>query len=216
MRKLFYLFVFIFSFLFFLVITFPVSTVLSFYLNKYGIKYEKIEGNLLKFHITGLQYQNFYVRRIDASLSFKGLKINVNGSTNVYLFPVKRVDIHFKNAELDSFQQKPVISGTLTGKLSLYLSKSVKIDGYLKIDLREVKTFGIKGIMIDANLKPSEKGSHIEAKVRGTNINGVFKGDITIPSKRIVDTTIKGTFEGTFYRSKIKQKINVKLANFMR
>ncbi len=216
MRKIFYLLLFLFTFFFFLVATFPVDAVVGHYLNRYNVKYGYISGNLLSFYITDIRYGDFYVERINVSLKAIKLHIKIDNSALIYIYPNREVSVYFKDTDIGKYQTNPLLLGSINGSINLKIENYIKAKGKLTIRIEELKNFGIRNILVNAKLKEFDRGSKVSADIRGNSINGVFKGEILIPSKNILDASINGLFNGTFYGNKVNQKLSLKIKNFVR
>ncbi len=219
MRKFLYLFLFLVLFIWFFINTFPVDTIFGHFLNKYNIKYGKIAGNLLKVKITDIQYQNIRVPQVYIIPHFLKLrlKIQVDKSAVIFLNFNKTASVYLENLTLEKYQINPQIYGKVGGKTEIFLRKNyIQLDGNLSINIREIKTYGIKNLKIVSKLSKENRDTSVDANISGSSINGRFRGKLIIPAKNIYNTKLKGQFEGTLYGSSIKQSISIEPLKYVR
>ncbi len=216
-RKLIYFLLFIVLFFVFFVLTFPVDRVLGYYLTRNSVKYEKIEGNLLKAEIYGITYKNFHVERLILKLVPFRLLITDKKSIRISITPDKKVKIKTKNLSLENYQIKPVVYGKADTDLSIVLgNKYIQTSGSINLFIKNLTMFSIKNTKVKAILEKEEKGSKVLADISGSTVSGRFKGKIIIPAYNIMKTRLKGKFKGKLFGSEVDQKIDIVLYKFMR
>ena len=217
MKRLFYFVLFVVLFIWFFLYTFPVSTVLGYYLNQYGIRYNSIKGNLLHVQIEQIQYKNLVIPKVNIKPDFAKIKINLDNEAYITLNLNKTIDIFMKNLHLENYQLKPQAYGLLKGHIKVFIQKKwIILDGNTNLSLKELKKFGLKNLDIHTKLKKETTFSKVSANIKSSIIKGRFDGKLIIPKNNLYATKLTGTFEGKLYGSNVKQTVDIKLMEYMR
>ncbi len=208
MRKL-KIFILILIFLITFLWTFPTKYLVSFILSSNNFLFSRIDGNLLNLKIEDLENKYVYVKNLSITnrLIYQEAKIKKNLKITYKPF-VKNLIIEFNRFDTDRFvKDKNIISAKLDGKLKVFKEGDFKIlEGDGKVILRKISIANLNGLRLEYNIRKNKDYSEIEAKLRGININGEFKGKILWKDK----FNIYGSFTGRFLGQSINRKINEK------
>ena len=215
MRKL-KIFILTFIFLTTFLLTFPTKYLVSFILSSNGFLFSRIDGNLLNLKIEDLENRYVYIKKLSITnrLIYQEAKIKKNLKITYKPF-VKNLIIEFNRFDTDRFiKDKNIFSAKLDGKLKIFKEGDFKIlEGDGKVILRKISIANFNGLRLEYNIKKNKDYSEIEAKLRGININGKFKGKILWKDKLNIEGSFTGRFLGQSINREINEKFEIKILN---
>ncbi|RUM58352.1 MAG: hypothetical protein DSY59_05915 [Persephonella sp.] len=210
--------VFILSFIFLITFlwTFPTKYLVSFILSSNGFLFSRIDGNFLNLKIEDLENKYVYVKNLSITnrLIYQEIKIKKNLKITYKPF-VKNLFLEFNRFDTDMFvKDKNIVSAKLDGRLKVFKKGDFKIlEGDGKVILRKISIANLNGLRLEYNIRKNKDYSEIEAKLRGININGEFKGKIVWEDKFNIDGTFTGRFLGQTVNRNINEKFEIKFLN---
>ncbi|RUM60613.1 MAG: hypothetical protein DSY53_00380 [Persephonella sp.] len=208
MKKL-KIFIFVLVFLTTFVFTFPLKTVVSYFLSSNNFLFSKIDGNIFKFNIKDLENRYVYIKnlKIDNKIFKQNIFFNKNLEISYKPFN-KNLSIRFNKFDTSKvLKDKEEISAKLEGSIKIYRKDDYKIlTGEGKIILRRLNLgfITLNGVRIKYDIKEDKNFSKVEADLKGLNINGKFTGKIVWKDK----IHLKGNFSGRFFNQKVERDIN--------
>jgi len=203
------IFIFVLVFLTTFVFTFPLKTVVSYFLSSNNFLFSKIDGNIFKFNIKDLENRYVYIKnlKIDNKIFKQNIFFNKNLEISYKPFN-KNLSIRFNKFDTSKvLKDKEEISAKLEGSIKIYRKDDYKIlTGEGKIILRRLNLgfITLNGVRIKYDIKEDKNFSKVEADLKGLNINGKFTGKIVWKDK----IHLKGNFSGRFFNQKVERDIN--------
>ena len=210
-KYILYFLVFLTAFLATFVYTFPIKNLVSFYANKFGLKYSKIEGNLFNLTVKDLSYRDFYIKTLSLhnKLLFIDIFVGRNKLGNINLLD-KSLVIKANKLRIEKFQKKPKIYGNL----DLYLNIFVK-DNYIlsygkgKITLRKVSFIPfMSNLNIDFLIKSKPPKNFIKVSIKGKQIDNIINANLILPLDR-KQIILNGISQGKIFGKNIKHELNI-------
>ncbi|SNZ06465.1 hypothetical protein SAMN06265182_0685 [Persephonella hydrogeniphila] len=204
-KKIFYIFLFLFSFLSGLIYTFPADRVISYYLKKADIGYTDVEGDIFSIKITDFSIGKVYIN----SLSIKNLllliEFYIDKEKIASFSPLNRsVYLLFDRFDIDKAVKG--IKGKITGENYLRLVEdNVYVKGKGDIYIENYPEYMLKDIHISYDIKEGKKNK-IKAQIKSSIVQGDFSGELFLPVS-IKKGYIKGFFKGEMLEKKVKQNI---------
>ncbi|WP_457640541.1 hypothetical protein [Persephonella sp.] len=206
-RFIFYILLFIVSFILAFVYTFPADRFAGYLLSKNGIGYSYIEGNIFHIKVKDVSTGNIYIKNIDIKNNFPKLNVGINnsyiGSINLL---TKSFLLNLKDFELSSVQKKPGIYGKISAKHNVKINNQILINGKGSLYISKIQKFPVNNVNINYFVKDDDEKNKIEADIKGKLINGRFTGELYLPLE-IKKGYIKGQFNGKIFNGNISRKI---------
>ncbi len=216
MKKLLYLLIFIISFLVFFVWTFPADKIVIYYLNKYDIQYESVEGNLFKLKIENLEYKQLLIPELLIKTSFLKINILIPENNKIVIDINRNIFLNLKDLELENLQKKPILFGNAKGNAKVSIKKYILADGNIDILIKKYQPYNIRNMKVHLKMKKSNEKTKLNIKINSPNINGVFIGYAKIPIRNVYEGIIEGDFEGKIFGSVSSQHIRIKVGNLIK
>lgn len=204
-KRIFYFFVFLFSFTAGFIYTFPADRAVSYYLKKAGIEYSTVKGNIFGIQITDIDFKKIHIDRLFIRNLFVLLDFYVDGESIASVNPVSRsADIHFDDFDIGRLVKG--LKGRITGKNYVKIAgKTVYLRGKGDIFIENYPDYMLKNIRVRYEIEEGEK-NRIKADINSGILKGSFSGEIFIPVD-IKNGYIKGIFEGQMFGRKTKQDV---------
>ncbi len=211
MKKIGYFFIFLISFLLTFVFTFPAKTIVAYFLTENNINYSKIEGNIFNLKIYDLEANNIYIPVVFLENTF--IKVIASLNPENYLnvdFLKRKAKLKLSELKLEKYQKNPLAYGVIsTSTKFMKKSSFIVTKGNGKLLLKKMSMFKLGYIEVSWHTKPEDNYSHIDAVIKGRNINGTFNGKLILPIGDEKNIRLKGRFSGKFYGQHVEQEINI-------
>ncbi|HIE59019.1 MAG TPA: hypothetical protein EYH43_02110 [Persephonella sp.] len=206
-----YFLVFFTAFFATFVYTFPIKNLLSFYANKFGFEYSKIDGNLFKITIKDLSYKDLYIKTLSLhnKLIFMDIFVDKDKLADINLLD-KSLVIKANKLQIEEFQKKPKIYGNLDLYLNIFVKDNyILSEGKGKITLKKVSFIPFaSNLNIDFSIKNRPPKNFINISIRGAQIDYAINADLILPldKKQII---LNGISQGKIFGRNVKQKIDI-------
>jgi len=187
-RKIFYLILFILTFLVGILLAFPVKTLALRLLTENNIQFKGISGNNLKLKIEGIKKNDIYIPNLTVENRYFYQKVILDKNNHILIKPLSReINLKLKNFVSEKYILKENVKFNIKDTdVGLFLFDSnILMNGNGKIDLKSIEGFELNNMKIDFKLKENreEKSSFIEANINSDMIKGTFTGNIYIDIK---------------------------------
>ncbi|WP_457639348.1 hypothetical protein [Persephonella sp.] len=191
--------------------SFPAGTLLAGLLAQQGISYSYVRGNLFHIEAGELSKDNIKVERLTASFIPPFFEVKESGGIQIKgNILTKTATIRAENIKLENYQQEPVVSGNLSAVLELMLKGQYLVgSGKADMTVDKLKNIPVGSMNISAQIKPQENFSKVEAKIKGSMVNGVFTGKAQINVKNINASYLEGRFKGQVFGRQTEEPLKL-------
>ncbi|NPA17128.1 MAG: hypothetical protein GXO05_05235 [Aquificae bacterium] len=216
MVRLVYLFLFLAGFFAGFILTFPADMIVARFLTQHNVSYSLVEGNIFGLKIKQLEKDNIYLPELGLKYSFPmEVRAYMDMKNYITLNPVTmNGEINLAGINLDSYQKKNIVSGSLSGKVDFHREERFLTGkGDFKLSLDSVAGLSLGKLIVDGVLKPEGKKTSVEADIRGGMVNGLFRGSLVVDIKDLNNSYIEGVFQGRIFGENTRKNIKFYLRN---
>ncbi len=212
-KVLLYLAIFIISFTFSFILTFPVDRVVGNVLTNAGVSYSNIEGNITEVRIKDISKENILIKDLKIKMGVPNVNIYLNGSNigQINLFS-RNIYLNIKDFDISSVQKNKEIFGSVTAKHKLSIKDHILIDGNGELFISRSTKFPVSNISVNYVISPDDDKNKIKAEIKGQIASGNFNGELYLPID-LKKGYIKGRFNGKIFSGNVSRNIYFKFSN---